>query len=105
MLVQALAKHIEQLVALPDDLRQDTIARYRKLCAACGCHNARELSAHLAEERVQRRCPIALFLRTSGQLNIEVRLPACRVERETSWRNLLVHLRQRSSAPGAAERL
>ena len=109
MLVQALAKHIEQLVALPDDLRQDTIARYRKLCAACGCHSARELAAHLAEERVQRRCPIARFLRTCGQLNIEVRLPAClsmgRVERETSWRNLLVHLRQGSSAPGAAERL
>ena len=77
LLVQALAKHIEQLVALPDDLRQDTIARYRKLCTTCGCHNARELAAHLAEERSPRRCPIARFLRTCGQLGIEARLPVC----------------------------
>ena len=35
ILVQARAKHVEQLVALPDDLREDTIARYRRtLC--CG---------------------------------------------------------------------
>ena len=44
MLVQALAKHIEQLVALPDDPLQDTIAQYRQLCTSCGYHNARELA-------------------------------------------------------------
>jgi len=31
-LVQALAKHIEQLVALPDELRATTLRKYRKLC-------------------------------------------------------------------------
>ena len=109
LLVQALAKHIEQLVALPDDLRKETITRYRELCTACGCHNARELAAHLSEERAPRRCPIARLLRACGQLGIEARLPVClcmgKVQRETSWRNLLVHLRQRSSAAGADERL
>ena len=109
LLVQALAKHIEQLVALPDDLRKETITRYRELCTACGCHNARELAAHLSEERAPRRCPIARLLRACGQLGIEARLPVClsmgKVQRETSWRNLLVHLSQRSSAAGDDERL
>ena len=109
LLVQALAKHIEQLVALPDDLRQDTIARYRKLCSACGCHNARELAEHLAEERSPRSCPIARFLRACGQLGIEARLPVClstgKLQRETSWHSLLVHLRRQTSASGADEGL
>ena len=30
-MVQALAKHIEQLVALPDELRETTIRKYKKL--------------------------------------------------------------------------
>ncbi len=47
-LVQALAKHIEQLVALPDELRATTLKKYRKLCDSCGCHNKRELAVHLA---------------------------------------------------------
>ena len=48
----ALAKHIEQLVALPVDLpvRKETIARYLRLCVACGCHTARELSGWLASQ-------------------------------------------------------
>ena len=53
-MVQALAKHIEQLVALPDDLRETTIRKYKKLCGSCGCHNERELAAHLAEEQRPR---------------------------------------------------
>ena len=110
LLVQALAKHIEQLVALPDDLRQDTITRYRRLCANCGCHTARELAEHLAAERAPRRgCPIARFLRACGQLGIAARLPAClsigKVERETSWHCLRTHLRRETSAPGADESL
>ena len=32
ILVQALAKHIEQLVALPDELRQTNIRRFKRLC-------------------------------------------------------------------------
>ena len=44
LLVQALAKHIEQLVALSDDLRQDTIERYKRFCYNCGCHTARKLA-------------------------------------------------------------
>ena len=109
LLIQALSKHIEQLVALPDDLRQDTIERYKRLCASCGCHNARELSAHLAQERRPRRCPIARLLRACGQLGVEARLPVClsiwKTERETSWHCLLAHLRRVTSAPGADERL
>ena len=31
-LVQALATHIEQLVALPDELRDATVEKYRRLC-------------------------------------------------------------------------
>jgi hypothetical protein len=45
-MVQALAKHIEQLVALPDALRETTIRRFKKLCDSCGCHNERELAAN-----------------------------------------------------------
>ena len=86
ILVQALAKHVEQLVALPDDLREETIARYPRLYVACGCHTARELTSWLATERKTRRCPIARFLRVCGQLGLEARLPAClslgKVERE-----------------------
>ena len=108
-MIQALAKHIEQLVALQDDLRQDTIAHYKKLCVACGCHNARELAEHLAEERSPRKCPIARFLRACGQLGMEARLPTClslgTADRETSWRSLLVHLRRQTSAAGADTRL
>ncbi len=44
-MIQALAKHIEQLVALPDELRETTIRKYKELCDSCGCHNARELAA------------------------------------------------------------
>ncbi len=45
-LVQVLAKHIEKLVALPDELRATTLKKYRKLrlCDSCGCHNERELA-------------------------------------------------------------
>jgi hypothetical protein len=39
-LVQALAKHIEQLVALPDELRETTLKKYRQLCDSC-CHTMR----------------------------------------------------------------
>ena len=106
ILVQALAKHIEQLVALPDDLREETIARYRRLCVACGCHTARELTGWLATERKTRRCPISRFLRVCGQLGLEARLPAClslgKVERETSWYALLERIRTLASAHDAS---
>jgi hypothetical protein len=71
-LVQALAKHIEQLVALPDELRATTLKKYRKLCDSCGCHNERELAVHLAEERHPRACPLARLLRACGRLGIGV---------------------------------
>jgi hypothetical protein len=35
-MVQALAKHIEQHVALPDEIRETTIRKYKKLCDSCG---------------------------------------------------------------------
>jgi hypothetical protein len=46
-MLQALAKHIEQLVALLDGLRETTIRKYKNLCDSCGCHNERELAAAL----------------------------------------------------------
>ncbi len=33
--VQELAKHIEQLVVLPDELHSTTLKKYRKLCDSC----------------------------------------------------------------------
>ena len=109
LLIQALATHIEQLVALPDQLRADTIARYFKLCDSCGCHTSRELASALAEEASPRRCPMARFLRACGQLGVQARLPAClslgRTERETSWYCLLTHLRQLASSTGEADHL
>jgi ribonuclease HI len=108
-MIQALAKHIEQLVALPDELRETTIRKYKKLCDSCGCHNARELAAHLAEERRPRVCPLARLLRACGQLQMEVKLPACLslgvAGRDTSWRSLLLHLRQKAAAPEASQEL
>ncbi len=44
-MVQALEKHIEQLVALPDELRETIIRKFKKLSHSCGCHNERELAA------------------------------------------------------------
>jgi hypothetical protein len=43
-MVHVFAKHIEQLVALPDGLRETTIRRYKKLCDSCGCHDEYELA-------------------------------------------------------------
>ena len=68
VLAQALAKQIDQLVALPDELRETTIRRSKRLCDKCGCHNERELAAFLAKERQPRACPLAGFLRICGQL-------------------------------------
>ena len=31
-MIQALAKHVEQLVALPDELRETAICKYKRLC-------------------------------------------------------------------------
>ncbi len=40
LMIQALTTHIKQLCALPDELRQTTIDRYRRLSDLCGCHTA-----------------------------------------------------------------
>ncbi len=32
MIMQALANHVEQLVALPDELRETAICKYKRLC-------------------------------------------------------------------------
>jgi hypothetical protein len=50
LMVQTLAKHIEQLVALPDELRETCIRKFRKFCESCGCNIERELVSALAEE-------------------------------------------------------
>ena len=46
------------LVALPDALPQETIPRFKRLCAtrSRGCHTTRELAVCLAVERSPRRC-------------------------------------------------
>jgi hypothetical protein len=107
VLTQALAKHIEQLVALQDDLRTETIARYKQLCETCGCRNEQELSEALSAERKPRRCPLARFLRVCGQLGVQAHLPAClslgKAERDTSWHSLLTHLSRLASASDADE--
>ena len=104
-MVQALAKHIEQLVALPDELRETTIRRFKRLCDKCGCHNERELAAYLAEERQPRACPLACFLRLCGQLEVPIKLPACIslavAGRDVSWYALRVHLQAAASAADA----
>ena len=101
LMIQALTTHIEQLCALPDELRQTTIDRYRRLCVRCGCHTERELAEHLQACRSTPRCPIARLLRACGQLGVQVKLPAVlslgKEQRELSWHGLMQHLRGRAS--------
>ncbi len=102
-LVQALSTHIEQLVALPDDLRDRTILQYRRLCYDTGCNTVTELTDFLSKERKPRPCPIARFLRACGQLDLKVKLPDCLSlgpgENETSWHCLFTHLQELCSDP------
>ncbi len=56
-MIHALATHIEQRDALPDELRDTTIRKFKQLCDSCGCHNAHDLADHLAEEWRPRACP------------------------------------------------
>ena len=65
VLIQALATHIQQLTALPDELQEATIRSYRRFCTHCGCANERKLTRNLAAVRKPRRCPIARLLRAS----------------------------------------
>ena len=96
IIVQALATHVAQLVAIPDEIRDAAIARFRRLCLKCGCANERELAEYLAAEPKPRPCPIARLLRACGQLQMTVSLPSCltlgKAARETSWHALLKHL-------------
>ncbi len=97
-LVQALATHVEQLVAFPDDLRDRAIRQYRLLCSDTGCLTVPELIDFLSRERTPRPCPIARLLRVCGQLDLPVKLPDCLSlgpgEHETSWHRLLTCLRE-----------
>jgi hypothetical protein len=109
-MIQALAKHVEaveQLVALPDELRATAICKYKR--DSCGCHNERELAACLAAERRPRADPIARLIRACSQLQAQIKLPACFSlgvsGRFTSWQALLMHLRMQASAPGACQQL
>jgi hypothetical protein len=94
-MIQALAKHVEQLVALPEELRETAICKYKRLCHSCGCHNERELAACLAAERRPRADPIARLIRACGQLQAQIKLPACFslgvAGRDTSWQALLTY--------------
>ena len=109
LMIQALTTHIEQLCALPDELRQTTIARYRRLCVRCGCHTERELAEYLQTCRPIPRCPIARLLRACGQLGVHIKLPAVlslgKEQRELSWHGLMQHFRGRASAAEADAQL
>jgi hypothetical protein len=99
LMVQALAKHIEQLVVLPDELVCETcIRKFRKLCESC--NNERELASALAEKGRPLACPLARLFRACGQLQMEIHLPACLflglAGRNTSWHAILMHLRQKA---------
>ena len=108
-MIQALATHIEQLVALPDELRDTTIRKFKQLCDSCGCRNEHELADHLAEERRPRACPMARLLRACGKLKMEIRLPACLslgvAGRDTSWRGLLTHMKSKCTSSDADQQL
>ena len=108
-LIQALSKHVEQIIALPDELRETTIRKYKRLCDNCGCHTECELATLLAGERWPRTCPIARLLRACRKLHVSVKLPACLslgvAGRDCSWQALLLHLRLQASVPGASQEL
>jgi hypothetical protein len=107
--MQALAKHVEQLVALPDELSETAICKYKWLRDSCGCHNELELAAYFAVEQRPRADPIACLIRACGQLQAQIKLPACFslgvAGRDTRWQALLMHLRMQASAPGASQQL
>ena len=90
-------------------MREITCRKYKQLCAVCGCHNEQELAAHLAEEWSPRACPMARLLRACGQLKMQIKLPACLslgiAGRDTSWRALLTHLRNKASTEDADAQL
>jgi hypothetical protein len=67
----------EACLALPDELRETCIRKFRKLCERCGCNNERELASHLAEEGRPRACPLERLFRACRQRWMEVKLPAC----------------------------
>ena len=104
VLIQALATHVRQLVALPDSIRDATVKRYRRLCTSCGCLNERELAQYLAKEPDGefRTDPIARLLRACGQLGMHIKLPDClsagKAAREVSWFAFRVHLENKITA-------
>ena len=93
-------------MALPDELLEVTIRKYRLLCESSGCHGDRELAAFLARERKPQACPLASLLRGCCQLEIEVKLPVCLslgvAGRDTHWVTLLAHLQTTAEAPEAS---
>jgi hypothetical protein len=109
-MIQALSTHIEQLCALPDELRQTTIDRYRRRCVRYECHTERELAEYLQTCRPIPRCPpISRLLRACGQLGVQIKIPAVlflgKEQRELSWHRLMQHLRGRASAAEADAQL
>ena len=105
-LIQALATHIRQLCALPDEIRERTFLAYRQLCDSCGCHDECELIEYLAKEKKPRLCPIARLLRACGQMKTPCVLPSELSQqvrtREVSWHRLLKHLHSKCDADESA---
>ena len=105
--IQALSTHVEQLVALPDEIRERAVVAYKLLCTKCGCANERELAAFLVAETKPRACAIARLIRASGQLGTNILLPRALTEsvcsREVSWQALRTCLRTRVAGGPLAE--
>ncbi len=96
-MIHALANHVEQLVALPDELREMAIRKYNGFVTA-------------VVVTMSAACkPIARLIQACGQLQTQIKLPACLslgvAGRDTSWRALFMHLRMQASAPGTSQQL
>jgi hypothetical protein len=104
LMMQALAKHVEQLVALPDELRETAICKYKLLCDRCGCHNGRELAAHLEGELQPRADQIARLIRACSSCSPDVWPTGCAhcskdsAHMPTAWERILGCLEQRGIA-------
>ncbi len=112
---QALAKHIKQLVALQDELRDITIPAVGLRSSVTAAAATTSASSHclataLAEELRPRACPLARLLRACGRLRMHITLPACFSLGVSLWQegkrvgrrcSCTCDTRRRPQAPGA----
>jgi hypothetical protein len=87
LMIQALVKHIEQLVVLPDELHLTTIRNFKTLCDSCGRHNEREIAMIISGGGAETRSfgvpactPPSGPWACCGQLQYQIKLPASPAE-------------------------